>query len=83
MILLTLLLDTHTLLWFLQNNPRLSPTAKSLIEDPNNRILVSIASCWELAIKAGLGKMNLTEPSRSFLERELPNNKLELLPISL
>jgi PIN domain nuclease of toxin-antitoxin system len=78
-----LLLDTHTLLWYLRDDPLLSPRAKALIEDPNHRKLVSIASCWELAIKAGLGKMTFTEPVRTLIEREVPANNLEFLPISL
>ena len=80
---MTLLLDTHTLLWFLQGNPQLSPKAKALIEDSNNIGFVSVASCWEIAIKAGSGKLRLAEPSRTLLERELPRNALKLLPISL
>jgi PIN domain nuclease of toxin-antitoxin system len=78
-----LLLDSHTLLWFLWADPQLSPSAKALIEDPNNRKLVSVASCREIAIKAGLGKLKLGEPSLSFLRREITGNQFELLPISL
>ncbi len=77
------LLDTHTLLWFLRDDPLLSVDAKAIIEDPQNRKLVSIASCWEIAIKAGLGKLELAEPCRRLLEREIPRNNLELLPITL
>jgi len=77
------LLDTHALLWFLKDDPQLSSAAKAAIEDAQNRKLVSIASCWEIAIKVGLGKLNLNEPSRSLLEREIPRNNLELLPITL
>jgi PIN domain nuclease of toxin-antitoxin system len=77
------LLDTHTMLWFLWDDSRLSGSARSLIEDANNRKLVSIASCWEIAIKVGLGKLDLGEPSRSFLPREIARNNFELLPISL
>src|SRR5262245_19920474 len=66
-----------------QDDPQLSRTAKSLIEDPGNRKLVSIASCWEIAIKAGIGKMSLSEPSRTLLEREIPRNNFELLGITL
>lgn len=77
------LLDTHTLLWFLRDDPLLSVPAKAAIEDGRNRKLVSIASCWEIAIKAGLGKLELAEPSRALLEREIPRNNLELLPITL
>jgi PIN domain nuclease of toxin-antitoxin system len=79
----TLLLDTHTLLWFLQADPALSATAKALIEDPANRKLVSIVSCWEIAIKAGLGKLKLVEPAGVLLTRELAANNFDLLPISL
>ena len=78
-----LLLDTHTLLWFFWDDPQLSLNAKTVIENPDNRKLISIASCWEIAIKVGLGKLNLGEPSRSFLHREITRNNFELLPISL
>src|SRR5262245_48438230 len=78
-----LLLDTHTSLWFFWDDPQLSPTAKALIEDPNNRKLVSVASCWEIAIKAGLGKLQLGEPSRTFLSREIARNNFEVLSITV
>lgn len=78
-----LLLDTHAVLWFFWDDARLSGRAKTLMEDADNRKLVSIASCWEIAIKAGLGKLDLGEPSRSFLSREIARNNFELLPISL
>jgi len=78
-----LLLDTHAMLWFFWGDSQLSPNAKSLIEDADNRKLVSIASCWEIAIKVGLGKLDLGEPSHSFLPREIEHNNFELLPISL
>ena len=78
-----LLLDSHTMLWFFWDDPKLSTSAKTLIEDPDNRKLVSIATCWEIAIKSGLGKLTLGETSRSFLSREIPRNNFELLSISL
>ncbi len=78
-----LLLDSHAMLWFFWDDPKLSTAAKTLIEDPDNRKLVSIATCWEIAIKAGLGKLTLGEPSQSFLDREIPRNNFELLSISL
>jgi PIN domain nuclease of toxin-antitoxin system len=68
---MTLLLDTHTFLWFCQGHPALSTTAKALMEDPTNRMLVSVASCWEIAIKAGLGKLTLGEPSATYLANAL------------
>jgi PIN domain nuclease of toxin-antitoxin system len=79
----SLLLDTHTVLWFFWDDPQLSASAKALIENAANRKLVSIATCWEIAIKVGVGKLDLGEPSRSFLPREIARNNFELLPISL
>ena len=78
-----LLLDTQAMLWFFWDDPQLSADAKASIEDADNRKLVSIASCWEVAIKVGLGKLDLGESSRSFLPREIARNNFELLPISL
>ena len=80
---MNLLLDTHTVLWFFKDDPLLSAQAKALIEDPGNRKLVSIASCWETAIKAGIGKLNLAEPAKTLLSREIARNNFELLAISL
>jgi PIN domain nuclease of toxin-antitoxin system len=78
-----LLLDSHAFLWFCQNDPCLSSTARAIIEDPSNRKLVSVASCWEIAIKAGLGKLTLGEPSVSYFPNALARTGFDLLPISL
>jgi PIN domain nuclease of toxin-antitoxin system len=52
-----LLLDTHTLLWWLDGDRRLSRRGRTAIGDADNVILVSAASAWELATKARLGKL--------------------------
>ncbi|MGL5833656.1 MAG: type II toxin-antitoxin system VapC family toxin [Waterburya sp.] len=52
-----LLLDTHTLIWWLTNNPTLAAQAKKAIADPDNLVFVSAASAWEIAIKKSLGKL--------------------------
>lgn len=80
---MNLLLDTHSLLWFLNEDPQLVPNAKALIEDSSNRKFLSIASCWEIAIKIGLNKLDLGEPVSTFLPRELLVNKFDLLHIEL
>ncbi|MCY2972731.1 MAG: type II toxin-antitoxin system VapC family toxin [Planctomycetota bacterium] len=80
---MNLLLDTHSLLWFLNEDPHLVPNAKALIEDSLNRKFVSIATCWEIAIKVGLKKLDLGEPVSTFLPRELLVNKFGLLHIEL
>jgi PIN domain nuclease of toxin-antitoxin system len=78
-----LLLDTHAFLWFSQDDPALGATAKVTIEDPANRKLVSLASCWEIAIKAGLGKLTLGEPSGTYIPNALARTGFELLSINL
>jgi PIN domain nuclease of toxin-antitoxin system len=78
-----LLLDTHALLWFLNDDPLLSAKAKGLIEDPGNHKLVSVATCWEIAIKVGLKKLDLGEPATTFLPREMAANHFDLLAIEL
>ena len=80
---MNLLLDTHSLLWFLNEDPHLLPNAKALIEDSLNRKFVSMATCWEIAIKVGLKKLDLGEPVSTFLPRELLVNKFDLLHIEL
>jgi len=76
-----LLLDTHTFLWFLLEDPQLSPTASDLIIDPTNDIEVSPATYWEIAIKIRLGKYELPEPYDVFIEREIATNDFRILPI--
>ncbi|MAF62747.1 MAG: PIN domain nuclease [Blastomonas sp.] len=52
-----LMLDTHVLLWWLQDNPRLSQKARALIADPDHELMVSLASPWEISVKHCIGKM--------------------------
>ena len=53
------LLDTHTLLWVLFEDEKLSDTAKEIISNPENEIFVSIITYWEIALKYGIGKLQL------------------------
>jgi PIN domain nuclease of toxin-antitoxin system len=78
-----LLLDTHTFLWYCQDDSALSKTARTMIEDPANRKLISLASCWEIAIKAGLGKLALGEPSSTYIPNARARAGFELLAIEL
>lgn len=54
---LSVLLDTHVVLWAFANPDRLSPTARALLEDPRTELLVSAVSAWETATKYRLGKL--------------------------
>jgi PIN domain nuclease of toxin-antitoxin system len=53
------LIDTHILIWYLEDDPQLSPHVAELLEDTRHNLYVSIASLWEIAIKSGLGKLKL------------------------
>jgi PIN domain nuclease of toxin-antitoxin system len=50
-----LLLDTHTLIWWLSDDDRLGPGARALIADPENDVMVSVASIWEILVKMRVG----------------------------
>ena len=63
-----LLLDTHTLVWFLNGDKKLPNKVKIAIEDLNNSKFVSIASIWELVIKISLGKFSFPKGFNIFLE---------------
>jgi PIN domain nuclease of toxin-antitoxin system len=80
---MNLLLDTHAFPWFVWDDPLLSGSAKAWIVNPANRKCVSIASCWEIAIKVSVGKLKLGESATSFLPREIAANHFDLLPIEL
>jgi PIN domain nuclease of toxin-antitoxin system len=71
-----LLLDTSTLLWWLDDDARLGPTARAAIADPDNEILVSSASAWEISVKRASGKLDAPFDIVESLERsffvELP-----------
>jgi PIN domain nuclease of toxin-antitoxin system len=64
------LLDTHVLLWCLENSPRLSASARQLIVDPNHQVYVSAVSIWEIIIKKMLGKL------------KAPDNLIEIIEAS-
>lgn len=72
-----LLLDTHTLLWWHEQSPKLSPRARSAIGDVGNEILVSIATAWEIVVKQALGKLQLSADLREVIDSE----NFEMLPI--
>jgi PIN domain nuclease of toxin-antitoxin system len=78
-----LLLDTHTLLWSADEPATLSPAALAAVQDPANERLLSAATIWELAIKAGLGKITLSLPYRQWMEKALSDLKLSILPVTV
>lgn len=79
---MTYLLDTHTLLWYLNDAQQLPLYAKRFIEDAANDILVSITSLWEIEIKASLGKLVL-RTSIEEIHAVATQQGMRLLPISV
>lgn len=65
---MNLLLDTHTLLWWLDDDPTLSKKANAAIADGNNLVFVSAVVIWEIKIKQALGKLEIPENFRNVLE---------------
>ena len=78
-----LLLDTHTLLWFIGGSSRLSSTARTLIEDTENDKFVSIVRVWEIAIKVSVGRMSLSSPFDILFPHQLQINGFELWPVKV
>jgi PIN domain nuclease of toxin-antitoxin system len=77
------LLDTHSLLWIVTDDPRLSTKAKELFLDDDNEIYFSIASIWELAIKISLKRVILDEPLDIFIKSHIQGNNIKILPIEI
>ena len=78
---MTVLLDTNAFLWWITDAPRLSARARKAIA--GSSCLLSIASCWEIAIRASLGHLNVPSPLNRFLQQQIEVNGFHLLPISL
>jgi len=76
-----LLLDTHAIYWYIENDPQLSGAARALIQDASNEILISPASYWEIAIKVSIGKWRLNRPYEEFIDIGLNRYGFQILPI--
>lgn len=74
-----LLLDTHALLWWLEDDARLAVSVRAGIADASNDVYVSAASAWELAIKARLGKVSMPDD----LEEQLVANSFVPLAVEI
>ncbi len=73
-----LLLDTHAFLWWLRDDPKLSPAARQAISSPSSLVHVSAASIWEAAIKSQLGRLQVDGD----LVEEIKKNDFVELPIT-
>jgi PIN domain nuclease of toxin-antitoxin system len=75
------LLDTQAFLWWVSDDDRLSRRARATIAA--ERCLLSTASCWEMAMKASLGRLEIPRPIARFVQEQLEVNGFSLLPVAL
>lgn len=78
---MTLLVDSHILLWAAIDDPRLRGEARKAFVDPENLLMVSVATLWELGIKHALGKLPLPVPARDFIAREITTRGYRVLDV--
>ncbi len=78
-----LLVDTHALIWYVDQDHLLSPAAHAAITNPSNDLLLSSGSIWEIAIKVGLKKLTLSLPFRAWIEKAIADLGLSILPITV
>lgn len=79
---MALLLDTHTFLWFINNDPRLSPAAARRIGDADERVFLSVVSAWEIVITMGTGKLALSRPLPDLWRDSILRNDFEVLDVA-
>jgi PIN domain nuclease of toxin-antitoxin system len=77
---MSLLIDTHILIWYIAGNPSLNPMMLDLLEATENDLSISVASLWEIAIKVGKGKLDLGIEFHE-LEGILDRLNIQILPI--
>lgn len=77
------ILDTHTFLWWVVDDPQLSPLCRQIITDGSNTIYFSVASAWEIAIKYQIGKLPLPDRPDIYVTDRVKTNGFEILGINL
>ncbi|MSP14803.1 MAG: type II toxin-antitoxin system VapC family toxin [Chloroflexi bacterium] len=77
-----LLFDTHAFIWWDNDPARLSAKALVLCSDPENELILSVTSLWEMQIKRQLGKLNLRLPLAEIVAQQQATNGLSLLAIT-
>ncbi|MGH9659439.1 MAG: type II toxin-antitoxin system VapC family toxin [Bryobacteraceae bacterium] len=80
---MALLLDTQAFLWWVEDSPRLSKKARAAIGRPQEACFVSLASCWEMAIKISLGHLHLAQRLDRFVAEHIAANGFHPLGVQL
>jgi len=76
-----LLLDAHALLWETTGDDRLPGSVRILIDDPRSRLVLSVATTWELTLKTLAGRLRLPEPPAAYFEGLIRDARFEVLPV--
>ena len=77
------ILDTHIFLWWNMDAPQLSSAIRKIIADGRNELFLSAASAWEIAIKAGRGRLSLPVPPHEYVADRLVLHGFQPLPITV
>ena len=77
------LLDTHTFLWWITDDPKLSLRVRGIISDGENEIFISAATGWEIAIKSQIGRLKLPDEPQRFILEQMKINGMKSLPIEM
>jgi PIN domain nuclease of toxin-antitoxin system len=77
------LLDTHAFLWWINDDARLSDRCRAIISSGVNEILFSAVSAWEIAVKAGIGRLTIPGDLETYTLAQVSRNRFEVLSISL
>jgi PIN domain nuclease of toxin-antitoxin system len=77
------LIDSQSLIWYVDQDHLLTPAARAAISDPANNLLLSAATIWEIGIKVGLGKLSLSLPYRLWMDQVITDLSLAVLPITV
>jgi PIN domain nuclease of toxin-antitoxin system len=75
------LVDTHTFVWALLKDHRLTAKAKQILTSDTDELIFSLVSLWEIAIKMKIGKFNKLGSSVAYIRDEMTEYGMELLPI--
>ena len=76
------LIDSQSLIWYVDQDHLLSPVAHAAMTDPGNELLLSAATIWEIAIKVGLKKLPLSMPYLAWMNKAIADLELVVLPIT-
>jgi PIN domain nuclease of toxin-antitoxin system len=77
------LFDTHAFFWAVSSDRRLSPSARDVFVRPENEVVLSVASIWEILLKAATGRFPFPQPAGAFIRSAMSKTSVTVLPILL